>query len=196
MHRFVGLDRRRGGLSPLFVDSQSPVAELRDTGIPGLRVLLSGPIPTNPADLLGSSRMDQIIDELKDDCDYLLLDSPPIMAAADATILASKVDGLIMVVTMGETRIDSFRDALRQVQRSGTPVQGYVVNKVKSQGLGYGRYRYRYHYYYYYRSQEDTEAAGVAGNGARHQNGRTARAATKVRQQIGHLLNISGRRRN
>ena len=77
LHRFVGLDRRSGGLSTLLSNGQSPLSELRNTSIPALRALASGPVPVNPADLLGSPRMDQIIDELKSDCDYLLLDSPP-----------------------------------------------------------------------------------------------------------------------
>ena len=163
LHKFVGLDRRRGGLSSLIADSQPASAQLRETEIPGLKTILSGPVPTNPADLLGSSRMDHIIDELKAGCDYLLLDSSPIMAAADATILAAKVDGVILVITMGETRTDTFRDALRQIQRAGTPIVGYIVNKVKTQRPGYGRYRYRYHYYYYYRREEDTEPPEIGG---------------------------------
>ena len=76
LHRFLGLDRRCGGLSTLIADSQEASSQLRDTEIPGLRAILSGPVPTNPADLLGSHRMDQIIDELKGECDFLLFDSP------------------------------------------------------------------------------------------------------------------------
>ena len=108
--------------------------------------------------------MDQIIDELKSDCDYLLVDSPHMMAAADSAILAAKVDGLIMVVTTGETRADTFHDAVDQIQRSGTPLVGYVVNKVRSGGMGYGRYRYQY--YDYYRREEDREPDAVGGNGS------------------------------
>ena len=190
MHKFVGLDRRRGGLSNLIVDSKSAVSQVRETYVPGLRALLSGPVLTNPADLLGSPRMDQIIDELGADCDYLLLDSPPIMAAADSTILASKVDGVIIVATMGETRTESFRDAVRQIQRAGTPILGYLVNKVRTQRLGYGSYRYRYHYYYYYRrEEEEAEATGVGGNGDRPRSRGRSSKASRVRRRIGNLFN-------
>ena len=190
LHRLFGLDRRRGGLSNLIVDSKPALSQVKETHIPGLRVLLSGPVPTNPADLLGSARMDQIIEELGADCDYLLLDSPPIMAAADSTILASKVDGVMLVASMGETRTDSFRDAVRQIQRASTPIIGYLVNKVKTQRLGYGSYRYRYHYYYYYRREEDEgEATGVGENGDRPSSRGRSSTASRVRSQIRTLLN-------
>ena len=191
MHRFAGLDRRRGGLSSLMLDGQLASSQLRDTEILGLRALLSGPVPPNPADLLGSARMEQVIDELKGECDYLLLDSPPIMAAADSTILAAKVDGVILVVTMGETRTDTFRDAWQQIQRAGTPVVGYLVNKVKTQRIGYSRYRYRYNYYHYYRSEEEGETAEVGGNGTKpHPAGsrRGSAAASNVRKRVRDFL--------
>jgi len=191
LHRFVSLDRRRGGLSTLIADSQASASQLRDTEIPGLRVMLSGPVPPNPADLLGSARMDHIVDDLKDQCDFLLLDSPPIMAAADSTILASKVDGVIMIVTMGQTRTDTFRDALRHIQRAGTPVVGYLVSKVRSQRLGYGGYRYRYHYYYYYRREDENEPAN--GAEATAQRRRRSALSAKVRHQVRALLRRSSR---
>ena len=195
LHRFVGLDRRRGGLSSLIADTQSASAQLRETEIPGLKTVLSGPVPTNPADLLNSPRMDRIIDDLKAGCDYLLLDSPPIMAAADATILASKVDGVILVITMGDTRTDTFRDALRQIQRAGTPIVGYVINKVKTQRLGYGRYRYWYQYYYYSRKEEDTEPSDIGGNGAQPASSGRSDMSGRLRRRIQDLLNPISRRR-
>ena len=65
LYRFVGLDRRRGGLSALMADNQAPTSQIRETNIPGLQVLLSGPVPTNPAGILGSLRMAKIIDDLR-----------------------------------------------------------------------------------------------------------------------------------
>ena len=197
LHRFHGLDRRAGGLSTLIADTEAPASYVRGTSVPGLSVLPSGPVPTNPADLLSSPRMAQIIDQLGEDCDFLLLDSPPIVAAADSTILASKVDGVILVVTMGETRTDTFRDVLRQIQRADTPILGYLVNKVKTQRLGYGSYRYRYHYYYYYRrDDEDGEHSHVDGDGAEPgSNRRAAVLAARVRSRVRHLLNRNSRGR-
>ena len=195
LHRFLGVDRRAGGLSTLIADTEAPASYVRGTSIPGLSVLPSGPVPTNPADLLSSPRMSQIIDQLVEECDFLLLDSPPIVAAADSTILASKVDGVILVVTMGETRTDTFSEALRQIQRAGSPILGYLVNKVKTQRLGYGSYRYRYHYYYYYRRDEDAEPSSVDGDGAQPSSGRRAALAAQVRRRVRHLLGRNSRGR-
>ena len=122
-----------------------------------------------------------------------MLDSPPIMAAADATILASKVDGVLLVVTMGETRSDTFRDSLRQIQRAGTPIVGYLVNKVKTQRLGYGRYRY--HYYYRREEDADVEPASTGGNGAQPTSGRKFGTVAKLRRRIRHLIKPNSRRR-
>ena len=195
VHRLFNLDRRHGGLSTIIADDQPATSQLRDTDVDGLRILLSGPIPTNPADLLGSSKMDQVLDDLKSECDYLLLDSPPIMSASDAPMLASKVDGILLVVNMGETRSDTFQDALRQIQRANTPVLGYVVNKVKAQKLGYGeRYRYRYRYHYYYRRQEDEEDEISSVNGQepkpRHRSEPSSRA-TRLGRRVKHLLHLN-----
>ena len=199
IHRLFGLDRRHGGLSTINADSQSAMSQVRDTDIDGLRALLSGPIPTNLADLLGSSRTDQILDELKSECDYLLLDSPPIMSASDASILAAKVDGILLVVKVGETRSDTFQDALRQIQRANTPILGYVVNKVKVQKFGYGgRYRYRYHYYYY-RRHEDEEGETSQVNGQEPEGSHLkwgSSRATRLGRRIKHLLHLNSGRHN
>ena len=77
VHRFVNLDRRSGGLTSLMLDSMDAASQLRDTEVSNPRVLLCGPLPPNPADLLGTARMDPILDELKSECDILLLDWLP-----------------------------------------------------------------------------------------------------------------------
>ena len=191
LHRYFGHDRRKGGVSTLMGNDSDPLSALHETDIPGLRLLLSGPIPPNPSDLLNSARMDEVIGELEADCDFLLLDSPPIMATADSMVLASKVDGLILVVNMGETHTETFCDALRMIQRAGSPVLGYLVNKVKTPRLGYGRYNY----YRYYRRDEDEEPSGVVSNGAGpHENGRIP-VVSKMREKIGSLLGRKQSRR-
>ena len=96
---------------------------------------------------------------------------------------------------MGETHTETFRDALRMIQRAGSPVLGYRVNKVKTPRLGYGRYKYRYNYYHYYRRDEDEEPSGVVSNGAGpHENGRIP-VVSKMREKIGSLLGRKQSRR-
>ena len=95
----------------------------------------------------------------------------PRLPLADATIPVPKVDGVLMALTMGRTCTDTFQNALRLIQRPGTPVPGYMVNKAKAQKLGYGRYSYGYgygyNYYRYYRRNEDTEPSIGSSNGVR-----------------------------
>ena len=134
------------GLSCLLSDGRRPVhKELMDVGIPGLKVLTAGKLLPNPADVLARPRAKAIFDELRKQCDVMLIDSPPIMAAADSLILADYADSVIMTVSMRGTKINGFIDAIDQIQRTGTPVLGYVLNKAQGGRMGYGRYYYKYY---------------------------------------------------
>ena len=123
-----------------------------------------------------------------------MVDSSPIMAAADPMILASYVDGVILAVTMGDTRSDAFRDAVLQIQRPGTPILGYVLNKVKSRRLGYGRYHSQY---YYYPQREDVETSQTDGAAdrlrGRHRQS-TNGTVSALSRIVGRVRNPLGRR--
>ncbi len=170
LHRIFGFASPTGGVSTLLANTHGPQSLLLGTSVPGLRLLPSGPTLASPADLLGSSRMQEIIDDLKAECDILLLDSPPIIASADPAILASKVDGVVMVVNTGGTRTDAFYDAVQQIQKAGVPILGYIMNKVKTPRFGYGRYSYRY-YYQYYHSRSNNKEPATNGDGFHSRQG-------------------------
>ena len=190
-HRyFPETNGREVGLSSLIADpTLNSYSALVQTSIPDLRVLGCGTIPHNAADLLNSARTRDIIREFGDDCDVLLLDSPPTMAASDAMILASYVDGVIVVGALGDTHISAFRDSVGLLQKSGTSIIGYILNKVKSTGFGYGHNRYRYqHYYYYYNHEEDTGGASVGGDGARSRFGHVPAIPAQVRRRVRRLI--------
>jgi len=195
LHRYFPETNGQGGLSPLLMlDRSRPVASLLcQTSIPGLRILACGAVPQSPADLLNSPRTKEIIDELKKECDILLLDSPPTMAASDPMILASYVDGVVIVGALGETHVDAFRDSVGMIQKSGTPIVGYILNKVRSRGLGYGRYRY--HYYYYHHKEDEAEPSGIGGNGARPDFRLGPVSTSRIHRQIRHLLSRNSHRR-
>lgn len=186
-HHVFGLNTEagvdgQGGLSTLLTDGTSPVeTALSDVGVPRLKVLAGGAIPPNPADLLGTDRMIQIIDELRKQCDYLLVDSPPVLSAADPMILAPKMDGIVLVATLGETRSDDFKNAVQQIQQSKTPVLGYVLNKLSRRGFGYGRYNYRY--YYYYQSKGDG-ATNDKGESTRSGRARSSSMWRRLRRRL------------
>jgi capsular exopolysaccharide synthesis family protein len=129
------------------------VAALEESSIPhpqirNLVAMPTGPIPPNPADLLSSNRMKEVIEELRAKYKFVVIDSPPIMAATDAVILSSLADGVVLVVRSGETPKEIFlrcRDLLVGVKGR---VLGVVLNAVDSSGPGY-YYSYRYYPYAY-----------------------------------------------
>jgi len=93
LHELFGL-KPEPGLTNLLLD-QNGDPYLQDCGVDGLRLLASGPLPPNPADLLGSKKIDNVIELLTSKADIVLLDAPPVIAVTDATVLGAKVDGVL-----------------------------------------------------------------------------------------------------
>jgi capsular exopolysaccharide synthesis family protein len=94
---------------------------------PGLSLLPAGPIPPNPPSLLGSSRMAEILDDLRDDYSLILIDSPPVAHLADASILASVSDGVVVIARVGVTDREDLPSAAAKLRHSPTPIVGVVV---------------------------------------------------------------------
>jgi capsular exopolysaccharide synthesis family protein len=141
-HRAFSL-RNRVGLTNVLVDSLDLSSAVQESPVQGLSVLTSGPIPPNPAELLESRAMADVLSQARDRFDHVLVDCPPAGPLADATILASKVDGIILVVTAGETRVDHAREVKESLERAKGKILGVVLNKVR-----YSLRDYRYRYYY------------------------------------------------
>lgn len=140
------------GLTTALLDQHTPVmAHVQTTKIPGLSVLASGPIPPNPAELLNSQRMSQVMMELRLSADTVIFDTPPALTVADAAILAPQVDGCILVVEVGKTRRDTFTQAAQRMGKTGANLFGVVLNRLQ---LGRGGYDYYYYYYHYYGTYE------------------------------------------
>jgi capsular exopolysaccharide synthesis family protein len=119
------------------------------TGVQNLWVLPSGPLPPNPSELLTSPAMERMIETLRRHADYVLFDSPPILAVTDASILAAHTDGAILVAERGRTRTEALRRAYQALQHANARILGVVINKAKRSGSGYG-------YYGYYRQEQDS----------------------------------------
>ncbi|GAA1494234.1 polysaccharide biosynthesis tyrosine autokinase [Curtobacterium herbarum] len=109
-----------------------------DTG----RVLLSGPIPPNPADLLASTGMAEILAELAADNDYVIVDTPPLLPVTDAAILATSTAGAIVVTAAAKSRTNELRDALAILERANAHTLGIAISMVKTPSQQYG---YSYH---------------------------------------------------
>jgi non-specific protein-tyrosine kinase len=149
MHKVFGASNSHGLSDGILQTNPGPLEHLQDTEIENLRVLPSGPLPPNPAELLGSERMKAIIEQLSEEADIVLFDSPPSLVVTDAAILSARLDGVIMVNDAGHTRRDQARRGVEILQRVGANVLGVVLNRLSLRGGG--QYYYRH---YYYRSED------------------------------------------
>jgi len=126
------------GLSTLLQgDEATYESATQETEVPGLRVLTSGPIPANPAEVLASARMPAILAGLLERVDLVVIDSPPLQAVTDAAILSSMADGTVIVAAAGRTRRGSLLRGRDALQRVGAKVLGAMLNGV-SEGLDAG----------------------------------------------------------
>lgn len=115
------------GLTSALLESANGVP-MQTTAAPGLRLLSSGPLPPNPSELLGSRPFEELLGRLAAGADIVLLDAPPIIAVSDAAVLASKVDGVILVINAGKTRRDLARRAKSLLEKVNARVLGVVLN--------------------------------------------------------------------
>jgi non-specific protein-tyrosine kinase len=131
LHNIFNL-KNDAGLTTMVVDDaamESP--PLRDTGVEGLQLVSSGPLPPNPSELLGSRRMEEIIAALLERADVVLFDAPPVVAVTDAAVLATKVDGVLLVVNAGGTKRDYARTAKARLEKVNANLLGAVLNNVR-----------------------------------------------------------------
>lgn len=147
-HKFFNTANNQG-LTTAILDSNTPVTyHLQKTKLPELLLMTSGPIPPNPAELLNSHRMTQVIEALLNEADIIIFDTPPVLTVADATILAPRTDGSLIVVESGRTRRAALVEANERLNTASAHLLGTVVNKLNPKRIrGYGYY-YKYHYYY------------------------------------------------
>jgi non-specific protein-tyrosine kinase len=147
-HKIFGLPNRHGFSDAILNPNPGVDEHLQKTGIENLLLLSSGALPPNPAELLGSERMKELIEELKNRADLVLFDSPPALVVTDAAILGTRIDGVILVNDAGRTRTNEARRAAEELRRVNANLLGVVLNRL-SMGSG------GYYYYYYYYYQED-----------------------------------------
>jgi capsular exopolysaccharide synthesis family protein len=120
------------GLTTMVVDDAAMGSPpLQDTGVEGLQLVSSGPLPPNPSELLGSRRMEDIIADLLERADVVLFDAPPVVAVTDAAVLATKVDGVLLVVNAGGTKRDYARAAKARLEKVNANLLGAVLNNVR-----------------------------------------------------------------
>jgi capsular exopolysaccharide synthesis family protein len=117
--------------------------------LPKLKVITSGPIPPNPAELLSSNEMKNLLQFLKGNYKHIILDSPPAISFTDAAILSTLVDGVILVALAGRSSIHLMRRFKQRLSNIGARIYGVVLNGIKPNSAEYGYYGYGNSYNYY-----------------------------------------------
>jgi capsular exopolysaccharide synthesis family protein len=168
VHKMFGIGRDKGMSSVLVSNELENVLQdvIIHSDIPNLDVIPCGPIPPNPSEIIGSQKMSRIMEKLQEQYDRIIVDSPPITAVTDATVLAKFVDGVMLVVHAGVTPRQVVKTGLEQVQGVDANVLGAVLNDVDT-----GKESYYYYQYYYYYYGEDGEK--------KHRNRRKKRSSKR-----------------
>jgi capsular exopolysaccharide synthesis family protein len=145
-HRIFGRVRNVG-LSNLFVQEMPDTSLFAlDEQVKDLVVLPSGPTPPNPSELLGSAQMKALLARFRKGFDYVVMDTPPVNAVTDASVLAAVADGAIIIVETNKATYPAVQHAKQALERVGGKVLGSVMNKVKAAGGAYYHYEYGYGY--------------------------------------------------
>ncbi len=135
LHTIFGKSAEPGLTNMLLDENSSP--PLQKTEVENLHLLASGAKPPNPADLLGSNKLDIVIERLLESADIILFDAPPVIAVTDAAVLGSKVDGVLLVVKAGKTRRDHAERAKETLEKANVHIIGVTLtNAPKDSALG------------------------------------------------------------
>ncbi|HLR43041.1 MAG TPA: CpsD/CapB family tyrosine-protein kinase [Pseudogracilibacillus sp.] len=130
------------GLSNTLIGETALEQATQTTDVDDLEILTCGPIPPNPSELLGSKRMQELIQHAKELYDFIIVDTPPTLAVTDAKVLANMVDGSMFVVRSGTTQFEEAEKGIKSIQNQDSKFLGAVLNDVpKDKGNSY--------YYYY-----------------------------------------------
>jgi len=157
IHSVFGLDNSVG-LSSYLIGEADIDQVVQKTAEDNLMVIPCGVIPPNPSELLGSSRMPELISKLKASFDVVMIDTPPVLAVTDAAVLAAFVDQVVQVVLSGSTTKDAARMCKESLASVGAHIIGTVLNRFDPKAHGGSRYRY-YYYTYYGKSERKNSAS-------------------------------------
>ena len=127
------VEKTAPGLSNVLAGLAEPKDAIRKEMYPNLDILFSGDIPPNPSELLGCSRMVELIEEMSKEYDYILIDTPPVNLVSDACLVASLLDGVLLLVRQGSSRRDTVKQAVEKLQLTGANILGFVLNGVSTE---------------------------------------------------------------
>jgi capsular exopolysaccharide synthesis family protein len=204
LHKMFGLDSTTG-LASVIAESAKLQDAIKSCSVPNLYMLPCGPRPSNPAELLTSKRFLDLLEALRGQFDVILIDTPPLLAVSDPSVVAPRVDGVILTIRVAKNGRPAAERAREILTNLGANVYGVVVNGIDSgsnQGYGASQYGYTYHYAYgyaydsgdnnsYYHDDEGEEVAvgtnGSAATNGKHSRHRHRRRRSESRGLIGWL---------
>lgn len=156
----MDIDGKRG-LTDMLMGKGDDIETFKTDLLETWYILPSGDIPPNPSELLGSRRMEVLLDELKEKFDYIIIDLPPVNIVSDALSISHLIAGMVVVIREDYTEKKELERCMRSLKLSNVNVLGCVMNESKHGNGSYGKYRkYRYYKYYrYYRHESEEEEA-------------------------------------
>jgi capsular exopolysaccharide synthesis family protein len=153
---------KKPGLSDLIIFGSDPAAAIFPTELPGLYCLPCGTVPPSPANLLVLDATRALLERLEGAYDYVVIDTPPVLIAADTPIIGSLADTTVLVVRAGKTTQDALEDARGALLNGGAFLSGLVANDVKHTGRYGGYHYYQYRYRYARHTSDPVEPTAVA----------------------------------
>lgn len=154
INKLFGLKKEKG-LTNLLMEDMEPDEVIAVDVVPNLSVLTSGTLPPNPSELLCSDKMKALLEQLKSFYDYIIFDTPPIVAVTDAAILSSIIDGTLLVVSHAKTQHHTGAQAVKLLTKVNARILGVVINNITLDKY-MGKYSY-YSYYHYYHDVDDSK---------------------------------------
>lgn len=170
IHKLFGLTNDRG-MSNILVGIDNIGEIIQSTKIPNIDLITSGPIPPNPSEILGSKRMENLINALRKKYNHILIDSPPVTAVTDALVLSKSADGVIMVIRTGDMARQIIKNGMGQFNNVGAHIIGAILN-----GIDLSSNKYSYYYYQYYRYYYGEDSEGIKTSRKKKKNSKKQKA--------------------
>ncbi|MCK5052586.1 MAG: polysaccharide biosynthesis tyrosine autokinase [Candidatus Cloacimonetes bacterium] len=157
VHTIMGFEKEIG-ISDFLIDKSTEIEKvIKKSNVENLDIITSGIIPPNPSELLASKRMDEAIESLKEKYDYILFDSPPVIAVTDSMVMANKVDLLILAIRVDQADKNVVKRTKELLENIKVDIAGVVINGIQPHRY-YNSYEYNYYYYYYYGKSEEKKS--------------------------------------
>ena len=181
VHKLFGFNNTMGLTDAVIHSDLPPSHYLRPTTVENLQVMTSGKVPPNPAELLGSRRMTDLLERLRDEVDLVICDAPPTLAVTDAAIIGRQVDGILLVVDSGKTRRDAGLRAVESLRRVNGHILGAVLNRLSRTSRGY---YYYYDGYYTSDADENEDKSNRKGKSRRSRSSKREGRSTSPSQPL------------